>query len=179
VWLVWPCCWLIARTLDEAADQGFRPVRDMGVQGQNGFRPDDTLDPQDLTQGSLQVVRVGGHHPAPDVTPARDLMYLKNLGEEPKRTHHAVQLTVRYLDRHKGDDVVSHRPKVDLPAAVVKYSGAEHAPYARLRRVPRDTQRFAELTNLDPGIADKFQQDLQVGGVEVIQTVTFGYQDEP
>ena len=160
-----PCC-LALPALGQPADQGLGPVGDVGVERQHRFGPDDALDPEDLAEGGLQVVGVGGHHAAPDVPPAGDLVDLQDLGEQPQGRHHAVQLPVRHLDRDESDDVVPHRLEVDLAAAVVQHAGAEQAPDARLCRVAGNAQRVAEFADLDAGIADEFQQDLQVGGVK-------------
>ena len=102
-------------------------------------------------------------------------MDLQNLGEQPEGAHNSVQFPVRHFNGDESDDVVPHRLEVDLAAAVVQHPGAEQAPHPRLRRVARNPQHLGQLADLDAGIADEFQQDLQVSGIKGRQTVTFSY----
>jgi hypothetical protein len=161
--------------LCEAADQGFGAVGDVGMERQDCFGPDDTFDAEDLAEGGLQIVRIGGHNPAPHIAPAGNLVDLQNLGQQPQGAHHSVQLPVCHFDRDESDDVVPHRREVNLAPAIVQHTSTEQAPDARLSRVACDPQQLAEFPDLDTGIADELQQYLQVGGVKSIQTVTFGY----
>jgi hypothetical protein len=145
------------------------------MERKDSFGPDDALDAEDLAECGLQVVRISGNNAAPDIAPPRDLVDLQDLGQEPEGAHDSVEFPVRHFDRDESDDVVPHRREVDLTSAVVQHPGAEQAPDARLRCVARNPQQLGQLADLDAGIADEFQQDLQVGGIEGRQTVTFSY----
>ena len=57
-------------------------------------------------------------------------MHFEDLGNQPQSGDHAVELPVRHFNRHKGDDVVSHRFEVDLAAAVVQDARAQHPAHA-------------------------------------------------
>ena len=142
------------------------------MEGQHGFGADHALDTQDRTQRGLEILRVRGHHPAPDVAPAGDLVHFEDLGNQPQSGDHAVELPVGHLNRHEGDDVVSHRLEVDLAAAVVQDARAQHPAHAGLGSVPRNAEFFAQLADLDAGVADQLEQDLQICGVQGVQIVT-------
>lgn len=166
---------LARNSLCEAADQGLGAVGNVGMERQDCFGPDDALDAEDLAEGGLQVVGIGGYDAAPDIAPAGNFMDLQNLGQQPECAHHPVQFPVCHFDRDESDDVVPHRREVNLASAVVQHTCPEQSPDARLCSVARNAQQLAEFPDLDTGIADERQEYLQVGGVESMQTVTFGY----
>jgi hypothetical protein len=99
---------------------------------------------------------------------------LQNRRQQAEGRHHSVQLPVGHLDGDERDDVVAHRREIHLASAAVEYAGAEQAPDARLRCVAGYAQRLGDFTDLYAGIADEFQQDLQISGVQTIQIVAFG-----
>jgi hypothetical protein len=145
------------------------------MERQDRFSADDPFNPEDRTKGGLQVVGIGSHDPAPDIAPARDLVHLENLGEQAQGAHDAVEFAVGHLDRDESNDVVSHGLQVDFPASVVEDPGALHPSQARLGGVPGDAQLFAQVADLDPRVADQFQQDPEVGGVQGVQIITPGH----
>ena len=94
----------------------------MGVQGKDRFRANDAFGSEDGAKRGLQVVRVGGHHPAQEIAPPGNFMHLKDLGDAAEGSDDPVEFPVGHLQRHEADDVVPHLFEVDLAAAVVQYA---------------------------------------------------------
>ena len=155
----------------QPADQRFRPVRDVRMKRQDGFRPDHPFDPEDRAQGCLQVVGILGHHPAPD-SPRPEISWTSRTCGI-RRKAPTTPSSSRWRPRS------SRKRRRRTPPLQGRFPGRRRAAGrnadpadARLRGVAGNAQFVAQFADLDPRITDQFQQDFQVRVVQAVQIIT-------
>jgi len=148
------------------------------VEGQDSFCSDDALGTQDGPQRGLQIMRIGCHHAAPEISTSGDFVDLQHLWNQPQGADNAIEFAVGHFNGDESYDVVPHLFEVHFAACCLKDPGPEQPFEAALRSIAGDAEGIAELGDLDAGVLDEFQQDLQVHRVQGIQMVTPAYFDE-